>query len=113
MRFKGDAECVRSHWAHEAVKETYHGASFVRLELVIDSTRTIQADLPRTSEPRYNPIHTSILRLTPRLKTNRNSTAILALRKTNGMDASLAPVWYRETEPARAFDIATIDCVVG
>ena len=36
MCFKGDAECVRSHWAHEAVKEMYHDVSFARLELVID-----------------------------------------------------------------------------
>jgi len=36
MHFKGDAECVRSCWAHEAVRETYHDASFARLELVID-----------------------------------------------------------------------------
>ena len=36
MHFKGDAECIRSCWAHEAVKEMYHDASFARLELVID-----------------------------------------------------------------------------
>ena len=29
------------------------------------------------------------------------------------MDASLVPVWYQEMELVRAFDIATIDCVVG
>jgi len=31
----------------------------------------------------------------------------------NGMDVSLAPVWYRETELVRAFDIATTDCIIG
>jgi len=36
MCFKGDAKCIRSCWAHEAVRETYHDASFARLELVID-----------------------------------------------------------------------------
>jgi hypothetical protein len=52
----------------------------------------------------------------PRLKTDRDSSALLALVtlcKTNGKDASLAPVWYQEMEKVRAFDIATIDCVVG
>ena len=39
--------------------------------------------------------------------------ALVALCKTNGMDASLEPVWYREMEVVRAFDIVTIDCVVG
>jgi len=29
------------------------------------------------------------------------------------MDASLAPVWYQGMEVVCAFDIATIDCVVG
>ena len=29
------------------------------------------------------------------------------------MDASLVPVWYQEMGLVRAFDIATIDCVVG
>ena len=29
------------------------------------------------------------------------------------MDASLVPVWYQEMEIIQAFDIATIDCVVG
>jgi len=36
MRFKGDAECVRSQWAHESVRETHQDVSFARLELVID-----------------------------------------------------------------------------
>ena len=31
MRFKGDAECVRSRWAHEAVRETHRDASFARV----------------------------------------------------------------------------------
>ena len=52
----------------------------------------------------------------PCLKTKCDSTAILALVclcKTNGKDASLMPVWYQEMGTVRAFDIATIDCVVG
>ena len=52
----------------------------------------------------------------PRLNTNHDLTAILALValcKTNRMDVSLEPVWYREMEVVHAFDIATIDCVVG
>ena len=52
----------------------------------------------------------------PRLKTNSDSTAILALVKpckTEGGDASLEPIWYRDMETVRAFDVATIDCVVG
>ena len=52
----------------------------------------------------------------PRLKTGTNSTALLALVmlcKTNGKDASMEPVWYQEMETVRAFDIATIDCVIG
>ena len=52
----------------------------------------------------------------PRLKTGTNSTALLALVmlcKTNGKDASMEPVWYQEMEMVRAFDIATIDCVIG
>jgi hypothetical protein len=31
IRFKGDAECVRSRWAHESVRETYRDASFARV----------------------------------------------------------------------------------
>jgi hypothetical protein len=31
MRFKGDAECVRSLWAHQSVRETYCDASFARV----------------------------------------------------------------------------------
>lgn len=52
----------------------------------------------------------------PRLGLDRDATAILALVrlcKTNGKDASLGPVWYQEMEHVRAFDVATIDCVIG
>ena len=52
----------------------------------------------------------------PCLKTNHDSPVILALVtlcKTNGKDASLAPVWYQEMGKVRAFDITTIDCVIG
>jgi hypothetical protein len=52
----------------------------------------------------------------PCLKTDRDSTAILALItlcKTNGKDASLEPVWYQDMGTVRVFDIAMIDCVVG
>ena len=35
------------------------------------------------------------------------------LCKTDGKDVSLMPVWYQEMEIVQAFDIATIDCVVG
>ena len=52
----------------------------------------------------------------PCLKTDRDSTAILALVKlckTNGKDASLEPVWYQDMETVRAFDTTTIDCVIG
>ena len=53
----------------------------------------------------------------PSLKTTSDSTAILALVKLckteEGEDASLELVWYRDMETVRAFDIATIDCVVG
>ena len=34
MRFKGDAECIRSRWAHESVRETYRDASFARVGLL-------------------------------------------------------------------------------
>jgi len=52
----------------------------------------------------------------PWLKINRNSTAILALVrlcKTDGQDASLTPVWYQDLGTVWAFDIATIDCIIG
>jgi len=31
IRFKGDAECVRSRWANESVRETHRDASFARV----------------------------------------------------------------------------------
>ena len=52
----------------------------------------------------------------PSLRTDHNSTAILALVtlcKTNGEDASLVPVWYKDMGLVRAFDIATIGGVIG
>ena len=52
----------------------------------------------------------------PCLKTDRDSTAILALVKlckTNGKDVSLEPVWYQDMETVQAFDTTTIDCVIG
>ena len=52
----------------------------------------------------------------PWLKINRDSTAILALVrlcKTDGQDVSVTLVWYQDMGTVRAFDIATIDCVVG
>ena len=52
----------------------------------------------------------------PCLKTNHNLPVILTLVtlcKTNGKDVSLAPVWYQEMGKVQAFDIATIDCVIG
>ena len=120
MRFKNDAECVRSRWAHEAVRETHRDASFARLELVIDE---YEDDPGRPARDKrtvcYGQVQSYIyitLPAEPQLKTSQDSTAILALVslcKTNGMDASLVPVWYQEMELVRAFDIATIDCVVG
>jgi len=67
----------------------------------------------------YGRVHSYIhvtLPTEPRLKTNRKSTAILTLVtlcKTNGEDASRVPVWYHKMELVCAFDIVTIDCVVG
>ena len=52
----------------------------------------------------------------PRIGTNRNSDTLLALVtlcKTNEEDASLKLVWYTDMELVRAFDIATLCCVVG
>ena len=52
----------------------------------------------------------------PWLKINRDLTAILALVrlcKTDGQDASLTPVWYQDMGMVQAFDITTINCVVG
>ena len=33
LRFKNDAECVRSQWAHTLVRETSRDASFARVSL--------------------------------------------------------------------------------
>ena len=33
LQFKGNAECVRSHWAHGLVREKSRDASFVRVSL--------------------------------------------------------------------------------
>jgi len=67
----------------------------------------------------YGRVH-SYIRVTlpaePRLKTDCKSTAILTLVtlcKTNGEDASRVLVWYHKMELVRAFDVVTIDCVVG
>jgi hypothetical protein len=120
MRFKGDAECVRSCWAHETVKETYRNASFARLELVIDEYEDDPGRPARDMRTVcYGQVQSYIyitLPAAPRLETTRDSTAVLALVtlcKTNGMDASHTLVWYREMGRVCAFDIATIDCVVG
>ena len=51
-----------------------------------------------------------------RLKTICDVTAILALVmlcKMNGEDASRVPVWYHKMELVHAFNVMTIDCVVG
>jgi len=83
MRFKGDAECVRSHWAHEAVRETYCDASFARFELVIDEYE----DNPgRPAWDKQTVCYGQVLLYRyvtlpaePRLNTNHNSTVVLAL----------------------------------
>ena len=52
----------------------------------------------------------------PCLKTNSDSTAILALVKpckTEGGDVSLELVWYWDMETVQAFNVATINCVIG
>jgi len=120
MHFKGNAKCVRSCWAHEAVRETYCDASFARLELVINE---YEDDPGQPAQDKQTVCYGQVLSYLyitlpaePCLNTNHDSTAILALVtlcKTNGMDASLVPVWYWEMELVHAFDIATIDCVVG
>jgi len=38
---------------------------------------------------------------------------LVRLCKTNGKDASMEPVWYKDMGTIWAFDIATISCVVG
>ena len=120
MHFKGDAECIRSCWAHEAVKEMYHDASFARLELVIDEYEddpgwpTWDKQIVCYGQVQLY-IHVTLL-AEPHLRTDHDLTAILALItlcKTSRMDASLTPVWYQESELVCAFNIATIDCVVG
>ena len=120
MWFKGDAECIRSHWAHEVVKEIYHDASFARLDLVIDKYKANPGQPAHDKQIMcYSQVQSFIYVTLPaerHLKTDCDSTAILALVtlcKTDGKDASLMPVWYQEMEIAWAFNIATIDCVVG
>ena len=52
----------------------------------------------------------------PCLKTNQNSTAILVLVRLcqmNGKDMSMELVWCEDLEMIQAFEIATINCVVG
>jgi hypothetical protein len=67
----------------------------------------------------YRQVHSYIhvtLPTKPRLKTDHESTAILALVtlcKTNGEDVSWVLVWYHKMELVRAFDVVTIDCVIG
>jgi hypothetical protein len=91
-----------------------------KLELVIDE---YEDDPGRPARDKrvvcYGQVHSYIhvtLPAEPRLKTDRESTAILALVtlcKTNGEDASRVPVWYHKMELVRAFDVVTIDCVIG
>jgi len=91
-----------------------------KLELVIDEYKD---DLGRPAWDKrvvcYGQVHSYIcvtLPAEPRLKTDCKSTAILMLVmlcKTNGEDASRVPVWYHKMELVHAFDIVTIDCVVG
>ena len=91
-----------------------------KLELVIDKYKD---DPGRPAWDKqvvcYGQVH-SYIRVTlpaePHLKTDCKSTAILALVtlcKTNGEDASRVPVWYHKMELVRAFDVVTIDCVIG
>lgn len=91
-----------------------------KLELVIDEYENDPGRPARDKRVvRYGQVQ-SYLHVTlpaePRIETRRDSTAILALVrlcKTDGEDASLVPVWYKDMESVWAFDIATIDCVVG
>ena len=91
-----------------------------KLELVIDEYKD---DPGRPAWDKqvvcYGQVH-SYIRVTlpakPHLKTDCKSTAILALVmlcKTNGEDASRVPVWYHKMELVCAFDVVTIDCVIG
>ena len=41
MRFKGDAECVRSRWAHDLVRETYRDASFARVSPLNSPSKSV------------------------------------------------------------------------
>jgi len=91
-----------------------------KLELVIDKYKD---DLGRPAQDKqvvcYRQVHSYIhvtLPAEPCLKTDRKSTAILVLVmlcKTNREDASQVPVWYHKMELVRAFDVVTIDCVIG
>ena len=106
--FKGNAECVRSHWAHESVRETHQDVSFARLELVIDE---YEDDPGRPARDKqivcYGQVQSYAYVTLPaesHLKTNQNLTAIFALVtlcKTNGKDANLEPVWYQDMEIIR------------
>jgi len=91
-----------------------------KLELVIDK---YEDDPGQPAQDKqvvcYRQVH-SYIRITlptkPHLKTDRKSTAILALVtlcKTNREDASWVLVWYHKMELVCAFDVVTIDCVVG
>ena len=120
MQFKGDAECIRSCWAHKVVKEIYRDASFARLDLVIDKYEANPGQ-PACNKQIvcYSQVQSFIYVTLPaerHLKTDCDSTVILALVmlcKTDGKDVSFTPVWYQEMEIVQAFNIATIDCVVG
>ena len=88
-----------------------------KLELVIDEYEDNPGQPARDKQVVcYGQVH-SYIRITlpakPHLKTNRKSTAILTLVTTNREDASRVPVWYHKMELVRAFDVVTIDCVVG
>ena len=91
-----------------------------KLDLVIDE---FEDDPGRAAQDKqvvcYGQVQ-SYIRITlpaeARLKTVRDVTAILTLVtlcKTNGEDVSRVPVWYHKMELVRAFDVMTIDCVVG
>jgi hypothetical protein len=63
-------------------------------------------------------IHHVILPAIPSLKIKADVPAILALVrmcKTNGMDASSKPIDYKDgdIEAVRAFNVGTINCVIG
>ena len=120
MRFRGDAECVRSCWAHESVRETHRDASFARFELMVDE---YEDDPGRPAWDKqtvcYGQVQSYIyvtLLAEPCLKTSSDSTGNLVLVKRckmNGKDANLEPVWYQDMGTIQAFNIATISCVIG